>query len=430
MDRRIRWLIRNPSRGKLRYNPYVHKLFLLGCLFAASAFSQTAAYGSFTNSDDVGHPSIKGSADFDAVTGQYKITGSGSDIWGKADQFHYVWREMSGNFAVTATAKFLTEGIGHRKAVIMLRKSLDTDSPFVQLAIHGDGTPSVQFRNTKADNVNTVDFPIEGPGTWKLKLVRQGTNIAVWIAKDEAPLKELGTTMSQLGSPILVGLGVSSHTDKAINTVLFSNVSVNQLPASDAAHPSLGIFTNSADVGSPAIRGSAEFSSGEYRVTGSGANIWGKHDQFQYVWREISGNFTASATMRILGEGVEHRKGGIMIRQSLDPDSAFADVLIHGSGMAALQWRSKQAENVNTFDPPVEGVSAYKIKLVRTGVKMYMYVGKGDAEPVKIANTEVTFQNPVLVGLAVCAHQPDGTATVLFSDVSIDEQPTPASKAR
>jgi TolB protein len=204
---------------------------LLICLFATTAFAQAANFGSFSNSDDVGAPPIKGSAEFDAATGQYKITGSGTDIWGKADQFHYVWREMSGNFAVSATAKFLTEGIGHRKAVIMLRKSLDTDSPFVHLAIHGDGTPSVQFRNTKADNTNTVDFPIEGPGTWKLKLVREGTSITVWISKDGAPLRELGHTANQLGSPVLVGLGVSSHSQEAINTVLFSDVSVEQLPA-------------------------------------------------------------------------------------------------------------------------------------------------------------------------------------------------------
>lgn len=204
---------------------------LLTCLLAVSAFAQTGKFGSFTNSDDVGAPPIKGSAEFDAASGEYKITGSGSDIWGKADQFHYVWREMAGDFAVTATAKFLTEGIGHRKAVIMLRKSLDTDSPFIQLAIHGDGTPSVQFRNSKADNTNTVDFPKEGPGTWKLKLVRQGTTITVWMAKDGAPLRELGHTMNQLGSPILVGLGVSSHTQEAINTVLFSDVSVEQMPA-------------------------------------------------------------------------------------------------------------------------------------------------------------------------------------------------------
>jgi TolB protein len=198
------------------------------CLLTFSAFAQTGKFGSFTNSDDVGAPPLKGSAVFDESTRQYKITGSGTDIWGKADQFHYVWREMSGNFAVSATAKFLTDGIGHRKAVIMLRKSLDADSPFVQLAIHGDGTPSVQFRNAKADNTNTVDFPVAGPGTWKLKLIRQGTTITVWIAKDGAPLTELGHTLNQLGSPILVGLGVSSHTQEATNTVLFSDVSVEQ----------------------------------------------------------------------------------------------------------------------------------------------------------------------------------------------------------
>jgi TolB protein len=211
------------------YNLDVRELFLI-CLFATTAFAQAAKFGSFSNSDDVGAPPLKGNAEFDAATGQYRITGSGTDIWGKADQFHYVWREMSGNFAVSATAKFLTEGIGHRKAVIMLRKSLDTDSPFVHLAIHGDGTPSVQFRNTKADNTNTVDFPIEGPGTWKLKLVRQGATITVWISKDGAPLRELGHTANQLGSPVMVGLGVSSHSQEAINTVLFSDVSVEQLP--------------------------------------------------------------------------------------------------------------------------------------------------------------------------------------------------------
>jgi TolB protein len=210
---------------------------LLTCLLAASVFAQSGKFGSFTNSDDVGAPPLKGAAEFDAATAQYKITGSGADIWAKADQFHYVWREMSGNFAVTATAKFLTEGISHRKAVIMLRKSLDTDSPFVHLAIHGDGMAAVQFRNSKGDNTNTVDFPIEeGPGTWKLKLVRQGTTITVWIAKDGAPLRELGHTTNLLGSPILVGLGVASHTEKAVNTVLFSDVSVEQLSAAAATH--------------------------------------------------------------------------------------------------------------------------------------------------------------------------------------------------
>ncbi len=212
----------------------MHKL-LLASLLATSAFAQAGKLGSFTNSGDVGAPPLKGDAQFDSSTGQYKITGSGTDIWGTADQFHYVWREMSGNFAVSATTQFVTGGVGHRKAVIMLRKSLDTDSPYLDLAVHGDGTPTVQFRTTKGDSTNTVDFPVQGAGIWKLKLVRQGATITFLAGKGDAPLKELGHMANQLGSPILVGLGVSSHTQKATNTVLFSDVSIEQFPA--AARP-------------------------------------------------------------------------------------------------------------------------------------------------------------------------------------------------
>ncbi len=207
---------------------------VLICLLAASAFAQSGALGAFTNSDDVGAPAIKGATEFDVSTGEYRITGSGADIWGKADQFHYLWRQISGDFAVSATAKFLTDGNAHRKGVIMLRQSLDTDSPFVHLVIHGNGMPGVQFRKTKGANVNTVDLPIEGPGTFKLKLARKGSTITVWLAKEDGEWRQLGTTQNQLGSPVLVGLGVSSHTQTAVNTVLFSNVSVEQLAAPGA----------------------------------------------------------------------------------------------------------------------------------------------------------------------------------------------------
>jgi regulation of enolase protein 1 (concanavalin A-like superfamily) len=191
-----------------------------------------------------------------------------------------------------------------------------------------------------------------------------------------------------------------------------------------------GIFTNSGDVGSPAIKGSTESSSGQYRISGSGANIWAKQDQFQYVWREMAGNFTATATIRFLGQGNEHRKAGIMVRQSLDADATYADVVIHGNGMPALQWRSKQSKDTNTFDIPFEGPGTFKVKLVRSGVRIYMYLAKDGSEPKEIAHTEVSFHNPVLVGLAVCSHQPDASDTVVFSDVAVEAQAPPSPKAQ
>jgi len=194
----------------------------------------------------------------------------------------------------------------------------------------------------------------------------------------------------------------------------------------------LGLFTGSGDIGAPARAGSTKFDAvtGQYRITGSGANIWAKQDQFQFAWREITGNFTVTATMRFLGKGADHRKAGIMLRQSSDTDAAYVDVIMHGNGMPALQWRARQGEDTNAFDLPLEEPGGYRIKLVRTGPKMHMYLAKEGAEPVRIGNTEVTFTGPILVGLAVCAHDANASETVVFSDVSIESAQAPtAAKA-
>lgn len=200
---------------------------LLVCLLAGAALPQGNALGLFTGSADIGAPPLTGTATFDAATRQYSVTGTGTDIWGKADQFHYVWREISGNFAMQATVAFLTDGNPHRKASIMLRQSTDADSPFLHLAIHGDGMTSLQFRPAKAGDTNTLDFPIEGPGVFTLRLARDGSNVTVFVGKGNAPLRELGQTINGLGSPVLVGLAVASHSQAALNTVVFSNVSID-----------------------------------------------------------------------------------------------------------------------------------------------------------------------------------------------------------
>ena len=190
-----------------------------------------------------------------------------------------------------------------------------------------------------------------------------------------------------------------------------------------AQSETLGAFTNSCDVGGPVIKGSTVFNAagGQYKVTGGGANIWAKQDQFQYVWREMAGNFSVTATVRFLGEGVAHRKAGIVVRQGLETDGVNAGVIVHGNGMPALQWRSRAGENTNVFDLPFDSPGVFKMKLVRNGIRIYMFLGKDGAPMKEINHTEVAFQNPVLAGLVVCSHKADASDTVVFSDVSIEE---------
>jgi TolB protein len=189
-----------------------------------------------------------------------------------------------------------------------------------------------------------------------------------------------------------------------------------------AQNDNLGAFTNSADVGGPAKKGSVSFSAadGQYKITGGGVNMWAKQDQFQYVWREMTGNFTVTATMEFLGKGEDHRKGGIMVRQTLDTDSPYGDIVIHGNGMPGLQWRSNKGEDTNTFNLPFDGPGKYKLTLVRAGVGLTATIAKVGTDLKNVVRTEVTFRGPILVGLAVCAHNADNLDTVVFSDVTVD----------
>jgi TolB protein len=202
--------------------------------------------------------------------------------------------------------------------------------------------------------------------------------------------------------------------------------------SASAQGPNLGLFTNAADVGGPVNKGAASFdpATGEYRITGSGANMWAKQDQFQYVWKEMTGNFTVTATVRFLGQGAAHRKAGIVVRQSLDTDATYADVVVHGDGMPSLQWRPRKAEDTFTFNLPFESPGTHTIKLQRQGARIYMSVGKNGAEVRDIGHTEVTFQPqaPLLVGLAVCSHDANASDTAIFSNVSIVQAAPAAPK--
>jgi TolB protein len=114
----------------------------------------------------------------------------------------------------------------------------------------------------------------------------------------------------------------------------------------------LGLFSGHADIGSCAKAGAVAFSpaSGEYRITGGGANMWANIDAFHFLWKQMSGDFVLTADVRILGTGGNaHRKACLLVRQSLAPDSAYADVALHGDGMAALQWRDAAGERTYTI---------------------------------------------------------------------------------
>ena len=72
-----------------------------------------------------------------------------------------------------------------------------------------------------------------------------------------------------------------------------------------------------ADIGPPPLAGSATFRLGTYTVTGSGNDIWGQEDQFNFVYQPITGDVDVSARVASLQGSSTWAKAGVMIRESL-----------------------------------------------------------------------------------------------------------------
>ena len=209
-------------------------------LFVSSSFtirvsaaqSQPGSIGLFSAHADVGDNPRPGSASYDATSGEYRITGGGANMWGPNDAFHFVWKQMKGNFAITADVHFVGKGAeDHRKAVLAVRQNLDANAPYADVALHGDGLTALQFRPIPGAETSEVRSAMNGPV--RIRIERRGAQFLMSVGKPgETLVNSIPVTVS-LDGPVYVGLGVCSHDAKVLETAIFSNVSIQELPATE-----------------------------------------------------------------------------------------------------------------------------------------------------------------------------------------------------
>lgn len=198
--------------------------------------------------------------------------------------------------------------------------------------------------------------------------------------------------------------------------------------AGRAAGP-IGEFEAESDVGITPRKGSVEFDAerGEYRLTGGGANIWETTDAFHFVWRRISGDVSLFANVQLLGQGKqEHRKAGWVIRQSLDPDSPYVSAVVHGDGLTSMQYRQEKGGTTREVRSPVSG--PLSLGLERRGNTFAFRAAVGGILGRQEIPINVTMQDPVYAGLAVCSHDVQELETAVFWDVRIEGPSLPPHK--
>jgi TolB protein len=191
----------------------------------AQGAPRSAHLGLFTHHADVGPVRQAGSLAYDPDRQEYRITGSGANMWFAQDEFHFAWRQIRGDFIVRAHARFLGDGVDpHRKLGWIARSSLVTDSPHVNASVHGDGLASLQFRRTPGAQTEEVQSPVQAPDV--IQLERAGNRFTLSVARFGDPLVTTQVEDLVLGDELYVGLYVCSHHPDVTEQVLFHNVRV------------------------------------------------------------------------------------------------------------------------------------------------------------------------------------------------------------
>lgn len=213
---------------------------LLSALIAFSSVAQDTV-GVFPFNKDIGNPGINGSAAYDPTTQTYTLKGSGYDVWYNRDQFHYLWKKMSGDFVLTATFTLASDGKNpQRKTGWMVRQDTGTASAHISSALHGDGLTVLQWRSQTGDQMlfpqNEAFFPKRNETV--LQLEHRGDIFIMRAARYGEPLQIVGyREMKNMTGEMLVGLFVCAHDSTATEEAKISNVRIDiPVPANNATH--------------------------------------------------------------------------------------------------------------------------------------------------------------------------------------------------
>lgn len=166
---------------------------------------------------DVGSPPTAG--EVTVTDGAFTMLGSGLDIWGTSDQFHYLYRKMSGDCVAEVLLESQQATNDWAKAGLMVRTTLLESSvhAFVGMAPLLDGSNRTLFVMHRLTTGGASAMPfqggVDGPPMW-LRLEKVGTEIRAYrktVAGSSWTLVQ-SVTVPLIGSTAYVGFAVCSKT--------------------------------------------------------------------------------------------------------------------------------------------------------------------------------------------------------------------------
>jgi regulation of enolase protein 1 (concanavalin A-like superfamily) len=213
----------------IRHRNYLNLFLAVALLVSGLVAASQSVHGKlgiFAKSTDVGK-TLPGSTVFDRASGSYRVTGGGADMWGSEDAFHFSWVKLSGDATLTADVQFPADvSVPLEKGVLIFRQSLDPASAYADIAIHGDGHATIQWRTVAGGKTEDAVAPLHGPA--RLRIERKGNLFTTSVGPAGGPLTAFSSTTVAMDGPVYVGIGFCSHNAAGLASVTFSNVSIEK----------------------------------------------------------------------------------------------------------------------------------------------------------------------------------------------------------
>ncbi len=179
---------------------------------------------------DIGHPQISGFAG--TQDDKFIIRGSGNDIWGQSDAFHYVYREIEGDAEITARIYSLEETDPWSKAGVMMRNTLQASSSHAMMIMSASNGAAFQRRAQTGGPSTHSPGETSGTPNW-VRLIREGNVFTGYESSDGQTWQRVDSQKIDMDQKIYIGLPVTSHNDGVICEAKLDNVQL--VSASDTA---------------------------------------------------------------------------------------------------------------------------------------------------------------------------------------------------
>jgi len=173
------------------------------------------------SSQDIGTVGAAGTASVSSDT--FTVKGSGSDVWGSADEFRFVYRQLTGDGSITARVASITNQNAWSKAGVMMRETLTPGSKHATMFVSAARGLAFQ-RRTSTNGTSSSTAGAASSAPYWVKVTRTGATFRAYQSADGSNWTLIGSATMNMTATIYVGLAVTSHADGAVATGTFTSV--------------------------------------------------------------------------------------------------------------------------------------------------------------------------------------------------------------